>query len=167
MGLLNKALFSKEELESERIRYNILIYWFNKINEEDSKKVDQLNYIDYYKKSKEQLTIEEWLEFLSDYRVAAILDKVMLMNMRANVNKLLSDKEDRSVANSQRLNSSLTFLSKYFDQGMDKENVTYIYTSVPLTKDEENAKNARTLLVRPKINPHNPGIPTSDKKLVK
>lgn len=161
MGILNKELFNEEELQNTRIRYELLIYWFNKINEDEQGIVDQLTYLDYHQKSKGTLTIEEWLEFLSDYRVSMLLDKVMLINMRSNVNKILSS-DNKSVAASQKLSSALTFLSKYFDEAMGRESVVYIYTSVPLTKDEEFARNAKTLVVRPKKNPHNPMKGSSD-----
>lgn len=155
MGILNKELFNEEELKNSRIRYESLIYYFNKINEEQEGMVDQLTYLDYHKLSNGTLSIEEWLEFLSDYRVSMILDKVMLINMRSNVNKILSA-DNKSVAASQKLSSALSFLSKYFDEAMGRESVIYIYTSVPLTKEEEYARNAKTLVVRPKKNPHNP-----------
>lgn len=158
MGILNIELFNEEELSNKRIRYDLLIYWFNKINDESIGKVDQLSYMDYYKKSKEQLRVEEWIEFLSDYRVSMLLDKIMLINMRSNVNELMNS-EDRSVAGSQKLSATLTFLAKYFDQAMNRESVQFIYTSVPLTKEEVHAKNTKTLLIKPKKNPYNPSIP--------
>jgi DUF438 domain-containing protein len=159
MGLINENLFSKEELEQESPNYKQLIYWFNKINDDTEGKVDELNYLDYYKQAKEQIRIEDWLSFLSDYRIAAILDKVMLMNMRSSVNKLMNDTESKSTAGAQKLTSALNFLAKYFDDAMGKENTVFIYTSVPLTKEEEFSRNAKTLLVRPKINPNNPAVP--------
>lgn len=164
MGLINENLFSKEELEQEAPNYKQLIYWFNKINDDTHGKVDELTYLEYYQRAKEQLRIEEWLEFLSDYRIAAILDKVMLMNMRSSVNKLMNDTESKSTAGAQKLTSALNFLGKYFDEAMGKENTVFIYTSIPLTKEEEFARNAKTFLVRPKINPHNPTRPGANNK---
>lgn len=167
MGLINENLFSEEELEQESPNYKQLIYWFNKINDDTHGKVDELTYLEYYQRAKEQLRIEEWLEFLSDYRIAAILDKVMLMNMRSSVNKLMNDTESKSTAGAQKLTSALNFLGKYFDEAMGKENTIFIYTSIPLTKEEEFARNAKTLLIRPKINPHNPARPNKVNKTTK
>jgi len=158
MGLLNRELFNEEELKNKRMRYDLLIEHFNRINEQHAGQVDELNYLDYHRMSGEQLRIEEWLEFLSDYRVSMILDKVMLINMRSNVNKLLNS-GDKSVAGSQKLSSALSFLGKYFEEAMNRESVTYIYSSVPLTKQEERSKNARTLVIEPKKNPYNPRVP--------
>lgn len=158
MGILNKDLFTEEELNNPKTRYNSLIYYFNKFAEEFPDQIDQKTYIDFHKYSKEQLNVEEWIEFFSDYRVSMLLDKLMLINMRSIVNKLLGA-EDKSVAGSQKLNAALSFLSKYFEDAMNRESVRYIYTSVPLTPQEEKAKDAKTLLVKPKINPHNPAIP--------
>lgn len=164
MGLINENLFSQDELEQTEPNYKQLIYWFNKINDDTHGKVDELSYLDYYKKSNEQLKIEDWLSFLSDYRIAAILDKVMLMNMRSSVNKLMNDTESKSTAGAQKLTSALNFLGKYFDEAMGKENTIFIYTSIPLTAEEEFARNAKTLLIRPKINPHNPSRPGAKNK---
>jgi hypothetical protein len=91
-----------------------------------------------------------------------LLDKLMLINMRSNINKLINS-EDKSVAGSQKLNAALNFLSKYFDDAMNRESVRYIYTSVPLTPAEEKARDARTLLIKPKVNPHNPAVPGTSK----
>lgn len=164
MGLINDNLFSPDELAQESPNYKQLIYWFNRINDETEGKVDELTYLEYYKRAKEQLKIEDWLAFLSDYRIAAILDKVMLMNMRSSVNKLMNDTESKSTAGAQKLTSALNFLGKYFDDAMGKENTVFIYTSIPLTKEEEFARNAKTLLIRPKINPYNPSVPGSPNK---
>ena len=162
MGILNRDLFTEEELNNPKTRYNLLIYWFNKFADEFPDKVDQKTYIDFHKYSKEQLNIDEWIEFFSDYRVSMLLDKLMLINMRSNINKLINS-EDKSVAGSQKLNAALNFLSKYFDDAMNRESVRYIYTSVPLTPAEEKARDARTLLIKPKVNPHNPAVPGTSK----
>lgn len=155
MGILNRDLFTEEELNNPKTRYNTLIYHFNRIAEEQPQSVDQLTYIDFHKLSKEQLRIDEWIEFFSDYRVSQLLDKLMLINMRSNVNKLLGS-STANTASSQKLNAALSFMSKYFDDAMNREMVTYVYTSVPLTKQEEKAKDAKTLVVKPLKNPHNP-----------
>lgn len=157
MGILNKDLFTEEELESKKTRFKELIYWFNKVADEHPEKVDQLTYIDFHKLSKEQLRVDEWIEFFSDYRVSMLLDKLMLINMRSNVNKLINT-EDKSVAGSQKLSAALNFLGKYFEEAMNRESVKYIYTSVPLTEAEEKARDARTLFIKPKVNPYNPAI---------
>jgi hypothetical protein len=157
MGLLNKDFFSQEELNDSVIRYEQLIYWFNKINDENQGKVDQYSYVDYHKLSKEIFRVDEWVEFLSDYRVTAIMDKIMLINMRANANKLLTS-EEKSVAASQKLNMTLAFLGKYFDSNMNKETTRFIYTSVPLTEKEKQSRDAKVMVIKPTVNPTNPAI---------
>lgn len=158
MGILNPDLFTEEELSNPKTRFNLLIHWFNKVADEKPERVDQMTYIDFHKESKEILRVEEWIEFFSDYRVSMLLDKLMLINMRSNVNKLINSSEG-GVAGSQKLSAALNFLSKYFEDAMNRESVRYIYTSVPLTKAEEKARDARTLVIKPKINPHNPAVP--------
>jgi hypothetical protein len=166
MGILNKDLFTEDELNSSKTRFNLLIYYFNKVAEEYPDKVDQMTYIEFHKYSKEQLKVEEWIEFFSDYRVSMLLDKLMLINMRSNINRLINS-EDKSVAGSQKLNAALNFLGKYFEDAMNRDSVKYIYTSVPLTPAEEKSRDARTLLIKPKVNPHNPAVPgTSTGKAV-
>lgn len=157
MGILRMEQFSKEELENGRIRYKELVIAFNKTHEQRPEDIDQLSYMDFYNiNKKSDLTLTEWLEFLSDHRVVLLMDKIMLMKMRSNVNKILSDFDNKSVASSQRLTSSLNFLDKHFEQAMSRETTQYIYTSVPLTEAEEKAANAKTLVIKPKENPYNP-----------
>lgn len=162
MGILNKDLFTEEELNNPKIRFNSLIYYFNEVAELHPEKIDQMTYIEFHKHSKEQLKIEEWIDFFSDYRVSMLLDKLMLINMRSSVNKILSS-DEKSVAASQKLTAALNFIAKYFDEAMNRESVRYIYTSIPLTSQEEKARDARTLLIKPKVNPHNPAVPGTSK----
>src|SRR5690554_4544624 len=119
MGILRMEQFSKEELENGRIRYKELVIAFNKTHEQRPEDIDQLSYMDFYNiNKKSDLSLTEWLEFLSDHRVVLLMDKIMLMKMRSNVNKILSDFDNKSVASSQRLTSSLNFLDKHFEQAM-------------------------------------------------
>lgn len=156
MSILRMEQFSKEELEDGRIRYRDLIIAFNKTHDTHSSKIDELSYMDFYNLNKHtHLEPNEWLEFLSDHRIILVLDKIMLMKMRSNVNKILSS-DDKSVAASQKLSASLNFMDKHFDSVMSRETTQYIYTSVPLTRQEEQAANARTLVIKPLENPHNP-----------
>jgi hypothetical protein len=72
MGILNKDLFTEEELNNPKTRFNLLIYWFNKYADEHPEKVDQKTYIDFYKFSNEISQVmsknEYRLAFLKDAR---------------------------------------------------------------------------------------------------
>lgn len=157
MSILRMNQFSEEELNEGRINYKELIKAFNKTHDRSPDEIDQLTYMDFYNRNRNaHLEPYEWLEFLSDHRVTLVMDKIMLMKMRSNVNKILSDSDNKSVAASQKLSASLNFLDKHFDSVMSRETTQYIYTSVPLTKAEEQSANARTLVIEPYKNPHNP-----------
>ena len=152
---LKKDLFTEEELKGDTGR---LVYFFNKIAAERPTEIDQLTYVDFFKGSKEQISIDKWLDFMSDYRVSNLLNKIMLLNARSNINRLMTS-EEKSVAASQKLTSVLNFLSKYFDSIVGNDSVVYVYTSVPMTPQEEKAANSKTLLIEPTKNPYNPKRP--------
>lgn len=160
--LLKRELFTEEELNGEngKMNYSRLVTWFNIIAAENADIVDQLTYNDFYNKANQQIPIDEWLTFMSDYRVSKLLNEIMIINARSSINKIINS-EEKSVAASQKLGVMVNFISKYFDSIVGRDSVVYIYTSVPLTEKEEQAKNAKTLLVKPKINPHNPANPGS------
>lgn len=150
---LKKDLFSEEELKEKD--YERLVYYFNLVAARSPERVDQLSYMDFYKGSKEQITVDKWMDFMADYRVSNLLDKIMLLNMRANANKIMTS-EEKSVAASQKLTSVLNFIGKYFDSIVSNDSVVYVYTSTPLTEAEKAAKNAKVLTIKPKVNPYNP-----------
>lgn len=160
--LLKRELFTEEELNGEngKMNYSRLVTWFNIIAAEHADIVDQLTYNDFYNKANQQIPIDEWLTFMSDYRVSKLLNEIMIINARSSINRIVNS-EEKSVAASQKLGVMVNFISKYFDSIVGRDSVVYIYTSVPLTEKEEQAKNAKTLLVKPKINPHNPANPGS------
>lgn len=149
---LRKDLFTEEELKKGADK---LVYYFNKVAASKPDIIDQLTYMDFYKGSGEQIPVDEWLNFMSDYRVSNLLNKIMLINARANVNRLMTS-DEKSVAASQKLTASLAFLGKYFDSLVTNDAVVYVYTSIPLTDSEKKAANAKSLLVKPKQNPYNP-----------
>lgn len=162
MEILKRELFTEEELNGEngKMNYGALVTWFNIIAERNPDTIDQLTYMDFYNQS-QQIEVEDWLNFMSDYRVSNLLNKIMIINARSSINKIMNS-EEKSVAASQKLGVMVNFISKYFDQIVGKDSVVYVYTSIPLTPQEENARNAKTLLVKPKINPHNPAVPGSN-----
>lgn len=146
-GILKEEQWSEEELASGNTLE--LIRHFNRVHGEVGEAIDELSYLDFHRRSNEQFSSSEWLEFLSDHRIILLLDKIMLMKMRGNVNKILSDEESKSVAASQKLSASLNFLDKHFDSVMSRETTQYVYVSVPLTAEEERSRNARTVVLKP------------------
>lgn len=150
---LKKDLFTEEELKEKDM--DRLVTHFNLVAARQPEKIDQLTYMDFYKGAGEQIPVDVWLDFLSDYRVANLLDRIMLINLRANTNRLMTS-EEKSVAASQKLTTTFNFLSKYFDSLIGSSAVTYIYTSIPLTESEKKAQNAKSLLIKTKHNPYNP-----------
>lgn len=160
--LLKKELFTEEELQglNGKMDYSKLVTWFNVIALRYPDTIDQLSYMDFYRESNNMVEIDEWLSFMSDHRVSQLLNEIMIINARSNINKLMT-MNDKSTANAQKLTAMMNFIGKYFDQLVGKDSIVYVYTSIPLTKDEENARNAKTLLIKPKVNPYNPAVPGS------
>ena len=168
MQLLKRDLFTEEELSGSngKMDYSRLVTWFNVIASRQTDKIDQLTYTDLHRESGFQVPVDQWLTFMSDHRVSKLLDEIMMINARSSVNKLLNS-DDKSVASSQKLSAMMNFISKHFDSIVGRDAIVYVYTSIPLTENEENSRNAKTLLIRPKVNPHNPATPGSKHNLTK
>lgn len=161
-GILNVGLFNDEELRNVENSYGMMIDIFNEVYEREPDKIEEKGFQDFMKEPRgRSISASGWLEFLSDHRVTAVLNKVMVLKMRSQVNRLLSS-ESKSTAEAQKLNSALGFLERNLEGILTSDNTVYVYTSVPLSKDEEQARNAKTQVIRPLINPVNPANPESE-----
>lgn len=160
-GILDPGLFNDDELRDSVRNYALMIDIFNSMYERDPGSIEEKGFEDFMSEPRgRQVDASSWLEFLSDHRVSQVLNKVMVLKMRNQVNKLLSN-DSKSTAEAQKLNAALGFLERNEERILSNDTTVYVYTSVPLSKDEEYARNAKTQVIRPLINPHNPANPSS------
>lgn len=160
-GILDPKLFNDEELRDGETNYALMIDIFNVLYNKDPGSIEEKGFEDFMSEPRgRQVEASGWLEFLSDHRVTQVLNKVMVIKMRNQVNRLLG-RDSKSTAEAQKLNAALGFLERNEEKILSNDNTVFIFTSVPLSADEEHARNAKTQVIRPLINPHNPANPSS------
>lgn len=160
-GILDPRLFNDEELRNAESNYALMIDIFNDVYNREPDKIEEKGFGEFMNEPRgRQVDASSWLEFLSDHRVTQVLNKVMVIKMRNQVNRMLAS-DSKSTAESQKLSAALGFLERNEEKILTNDNTVFVYTSVPLSKEEEYARNAKTQVIRPLINPHNPANPSS------
>lgn len=108
------------------------------------KKAISMNHYDFAEATRGQdLTAQDWKDFLSDPRVLAYTEKEFDAIRNAEFRKIIVDiNSSRSIGQAQIINS----LSKMMDDGQDtKSGPAFIYTYIPLTSNQEKLENVEVL----------------------
>lgn len=86
-------------------------------------------------------SIEPWIDFLKDPRVADSINEELKIYKEAQQRKLISraTTHDKSVGTAQMINA----LGKSLDEGVAKTGTMMIYSYVPLNANESLAENTR------------------------
>ena len=101
-----------------------------------------------YNDSNNQIPIYIWRNFLLDSRVQRWIRDEQFVKMQAKRNQLLDKVGDN---NSTATVQALSAIMKATEDEEDKleDNKVYIYSFIPLTKEEERLNNAKTLKAIP------------------
>ena len=128
MGLMN-IKFNDNEIELQQLQDV-----FNELGE------DALYYSHYELASATDYSASDWKLFLTDPRVQDFLELELSLNQQTAIRKMMRDiDQSRSTGQAQLLNT----LVNQSSQSKKKEGPIFIYTYIPLNKEEEYAPNVQ------------------------
>lgn len=121
--------FNENEIELQQLQEI-----FNSLGE------DALYYTHYELANNTEFTASDWKMFLTDPRVQEYLDLELKLSQQTAIRKMMRDiDQSRSTGQAQLLNT----LVNQSNQNDKKEGPIFIYTYVPLNKEEEHAPNVQ------------------------
>lgn len=122
--------FNENEIEMQQLQEV-----FNELGE------DALYYSHYELAQATEFSVNDWKMFLTDPRVQDYLELELNLTQQTAVRKMMRDiDQSRSTGQAQLLNT----LVNQTNQSKKKEGPIFIYTYVPLNKEEEHAPNVQT-----------------------
>lgn len=128
MGIMN-IHFNDDEIELIQLQEV-----FNDLGE------DALYYSHYELANATEFTATDWKFFLTDPRVQDYLELELSLNQQTAVRKMMRDiDQSKSTGQAQLLNT----LVNQTTQSKKKEGPIFIYTYIPLNKEEQHAPNVQ------------------------
>jgi len=128
MGIMH-IQFNDNEIELKQLQEV-----FNELGE------DALYYTHYELANATEFSPSDWKMFLTDPRVQEYLDLELKLSQQTAIRKMMRDiDQSKSTGQAQLLNT----LVNQTAQKEKKEGPIYIYTYIPLNKEEEHAPNVQ------------------------
>lgn len=117
---------------------------FNEMLEGDNTALLDLNHYELWRKSGKRFTPEEWKKFRLNEGVDQWYAEELLLIAKTKESKLIrSAGDNKSVAETQALNQISAFIER--NQSHVKDTTIFIYSFIPLNKEEEQSPNARII----------------------
>lgn len=116
-----------------------------------------------FKQALGKFEVFDWVEFLSDYRVDAVINKMIMINTKFEYQRLLQDKSlSSSPGASQRIKVLSDLLDKHFSRFNQTATSKIVLMAAPLSKAQRKAEGAKILVIKQKENPYNPSKEQED-----